>query len=101
VQARLLLSARSPADVIYAAELDGADGYERFTTYTRAAPAGWTGYARRIDRAMLEEVAFAPAAQPRIFVCGPTGFVETASKALGELGHDPATVKTERFGPTG
>jgi ferredoxin-NADP reductase len=101
VQARLLLSARSPADVIYAAELDGADGYERFTTYTRAAPAGWTGYARRIDRAMLEEVAFAPAAQPRIFVCGPTGFVETASKALVELGHDPATVKTERFGPTG
>ena len=101
-RARLLLSARSAADVIYAAELDArSDGLERFTTYTRGAPPGWTGYARRIDRAMLEEVAFAPAEAPRIFVCGPTAFVETASRALVELGHDPAIVKTERFGPTG
>ena len=102
VRARLLLSARSPADVIYADELSAtAGGYEHFRTYTRAAPPGWTGYARRIDRAMLAEVGFAPAQQPRIFVCGPTAFVEAASTALVDLGHDPATVKTERFGPTG
>ena len=50
---------------------------------------------------MLAEVAWPPAEQPRSFVCGPTGLVEAAAHALVELGHDPATVKTERFGPTG
>ncbi len=101
VPARLLLSARSPEDVIYADELGCAGGLQAFTTYTRAAPPDWKGYARRIDPAMLGEVAFAPAENPRIYVCGPTAFVETASTALVELGHDPAAVKTERFGPTG
>jgi len=101
VTARLLLSARSAADVIYAGELRADDDLRSFTTYTRATPPGWTGYARRVDRAMLEEVAFDPCECPRIFVCGPTAFVETASRALVELGHDPAVVKTERFGPTG
>lgn len=99
--ARLLLSARSPEDVIYAGELGSIGGLQSFTTYTRAAPPDWPGYARRIDRAMLDEVAFAPDEHPRIYVCGPTAFVETASRALVELGHDPAAVKTERFGPTG
>jgi ferredoxin-NADP reductase len=37
----------------------------------------------------------------QIFVCGPSGLVENASRALVELGFDPAIVKTERFGPTG
>ena len=101
VSARLLLSARSADDVIYAGELDSADGFERFTTYTRTTPPGWTGYSRRVDRAMLADVAFAPDEQPRIFVCGPTGFVETASTALVDLGHPSTRVKTERFGPTG
>ena len=101
IPARLLLSARTAADVIYAGELGAADGLERFTTYTRGTPAGWTGYSRRVDHAMLADVAFAPAEQPHIFVCGPTAFVETASRALVDLGHAPARVKTERFGPTG
>jgi ferredoxin-NADP reductase len=101
VPARLLLSARRPADVIYADELGLSDGFEPFQTYTRELPEGWTGYNRRIDQAMLEEVAFSPAERPQIFICGPTAFVETASTALVDLGHDPAIVKTERFGPTG
>jgi ferredoxin-NADP reductase len=36
-----------------------------------------------------------------MFVCGPTGFVETAAQGLVELGHDPAAIRTERFGATG
>ena len=43
----------------------------------------------------------APDARPRIFVCGPTPFVEAVANALTALGHDPARIKTERFGPTG
>jgi ferredoxin-NADP reductase len=50
---------------------------------------------------MLAEVAWPPAERPHVFVCGPTLLVEAAVAALVELGHDPARVKTERFGPTG
>ena len=70
-------------------------------TLTRSQPPGWTGYARRIDAAMLAEVAWPPAERPQVFVCGPTPFVEAVADALVELGHEPRRIKTERFGPTG
>jgi len=50
---------------------------------------------------MLAQVAWPAAERPRIFVCGPTAFVETAAAALVELGHAAQAIKTERFGPTG
>ncbi|MGH7603420.1 MAG: oxidoreductase, partial [Gemmatimonadaceae bacterium] len=31
----------------------------------------------------------------------PTPLVESAAASLVDLGHQPALVKTERFGPTG
>jgi ferredoxin-NADP reductase len=103
--ARLLYSSRRWDDVIYRAELarlaeDDAT-LEVALTFTRELPRGWTGFRRRIDRMMLAEVAWPPAERPHVFVCGPTPLVEAAAAALVELGHDPALVKTERFGPTG
>jgi ferredoxin-NADP reductase len=70
-------------------------------TLTRNAPPDWSGYRRRIDQAMLAEAAPSPAERPQIFVCGPTALVEFVATSLVELGHEPARVKTERFGPTG
>ncbi|MBQ1017681.1 hypothetical protein KBX71_07335 [Micromonospora sp. D93] len=35
------------------------------------------------------------------FVCGPTGFVETVADLLVGSGHNPANIRTERFGATG
>ena len=70
-------------------------------TITREAPADWSGFHRRIDRTMLMEVAWPPAQRARIFVCGPTPLVESVASDLTALGHDPALIKTERFGPTG
>ena len=99
-EARLLLSARRPEDVLYAAELPSL-GAETAITYTREAPAGWTGYARRVDRDMLAEAGFEPERRPRIFVCGPTGFVEGVARELVGLGHDASRIRTERFGATG
>jgi ferredoxin-NADP reductase len=96
VASTLLLSARGPEDVLYAGELDGAA-----LTYTRRTPDGWSGYARRIDAAMLAEVAPSPDARPRCFVCGPTAFVERVAQDLVDLGHHRALVKTERFGASG
>jgi ferredoxin-NADP reductase len=105
VPTRLLYSSRSLEEVIYRAELDqlaaGADGFELFHTLTRSRPAGWTGYARRIDREMLSEVAFPSGQHPVCMVCGPTALVEAVASTLVELGHPPDRIKTERFGPTG
>jgi ferredoxin-NADP reductase len=46
-------------------------------------------------------VGWSPNENPLAFVCGPTSFVEGVADALVRLRHDPARVKTERFGPTG
>jgi ferredoxin-NADP reductase len=94
---RLLYSARTAADVL------GRDllGTETTVTLTRGAPADWPGATGRIDAALLRERAFGPAAQPRVFVCGPTVFVETVATILVELGHDPSSIRLERFGGTG
>jgi ferredoxin-NADP reductase len=103
--ATLLYSSRSLDDVIYRSEvaaLAAADPTLRVVqTLTRAQPPGWTGFARRIDADMMAEVGPPPALAPHIYICGPTALVESAANMLVELGHDPARVKTERFGPTG
>jgi ferredoxin-NADP reductase len=70
-------------------------------TLTRDRPAGWPGFARRVDAEMLVSVGPTPAHRPRIFICGPTAFVEQAADLLVEIGHDPAAIRAERFGPTG
>jgi ferredoxin-NADP reductase len=104
VPAQLLYSARSLDDVIYRdelARLADDDGLEISYTLTREQPPGWTGHARRIDEAMLQEV-FGPTADDAVaYVCGPTSFVETAASGLVALGYEPRRVRTERFGPTG
>jgi ferredoxin-NADP reductase len=102
---RLLYSSRSFEEIIYREELEtlaASDGsLEIFHALTRSRPPGWTGYARRIDAEMLREVSWPANENPLPFVCGPTSFVEGVADALVGLGHDPARVKTERFGPTG
>jgi ferredoxin-NADP reductase len=102
VNVRLLYSSRSLDDVIYRAELDEPDrGVDVVHTLTRRQPPGWTGFARRVDAALLAEVAWPREHDPLAYVCGPTSFVETVATALVGLGYQPARVKTERFGATG
>jgi ferredoxin-NADP reductase len=104
-QAVLLYSSRSFDDIIYRAELGRlaaqGGGPTVVHTLTRAQPTGWKGLSRRIDRAMLQSIGFAPSLRPRIFVCGPTPLVEVTARSLREIGHEPGLIKTERFGPTG
>jgi len=93
---RLLYSARTADDVL------GGDllGPETTVTLTRGAPAGWRGRTGRVDGPLLREVAFAPADRPRVFVCGPTLFVESVASTLVGLGHAPSAIRLERFGGT-
>jgi ferredoxin-NADP reductase len=101
----LLYSSKTVEDVIYRVELDAMARRDRelrvVHTLTTRQPEGWMGYGRRIDKAMLAESCFPPQARPKSFVCGPTPFVESAASLLVEVGHDPLSIKTERFGPTG
>ena len=103
--ALLLYSSRSLEDVIYREELDAMTRRDPdlrvVNTLTRNQPDGWRGPRRRIDKALLGEECLPPEQKPKIFVCGSTPLVEDVSRFLVELGHDPFTIKTERFGPSG
>jgi ferredoxin-NADP reductase len=103
VDARLLFSSRGWDDVIYREELErlNGGGLRVVHTLTRSQPSDWAGYARRVDTAMLAEIGPSPAERARVYVCGPTPFVESVAEALVQLGHEPHAIKTERFGPTG
>lgn len=97
---RLLYSVRSPGDAFFADELNSLVGpnFELEWLYTREAPNGWPRPAHRITLDDLARLTIPPTDNPAVFVCGPTGFVETVATHLVELGHDPVAVKTERFG---
>jgi ferredoxin-NADP reductase len=105
VPTALVYSSRTRDDVIGFDELAGlaaADPNLRLLeTLTRSQPPGWDGYARRIDREMLADALRTLGGPPQTFICGPTLLVESAAEALVGLGLPPATIKTERFGPTG
>lgn len=102
---RLLYSSRSREDVIYREELEQlssrTSGVEIVLTLTRSQPPDWTGYRRRIDTAMLREVAWTTSRNPTAFICGPTSMVEAAANSLIALGHEASRIRTERFGATG
>jgi ferredoxin-NADP reductase len=105
VPARLLYSSRTWDEVIYRdelARLAAADPtVEVRHTLTRETGPEWTGLHRRIDRAMLDEFGWTPRDRPQMYVCGPTPMVEAVASALVAAGHEPARVRTERFGPSG
>jgi ferredoxin-NADP reductase len=103
VPTRLIYSARTLDEVIYRTELmalAGDPGFDLQLALTRSWPDDWDGHRGRVDRALLD--ALAPAGdRPLVYVCGPTPFVEAVAQALVDASHDPARIRTERFGPTG
>jgi ferredoxin-NADP reductase len=103
-ETRLIYSSRSWDELIYRDELLGfaaSDTVDVRFALTREWPEDWTGHRGRIDQRLLHELAWPPAQRPRIYVCGPSGFVESAAGWLVVEGQDPASIRTERFGPSG
>ncbi|GIH20102.1 ferredoxin reductase [Rugosimonospora africana] len=108
---RLVYSVRSADDAFYGEELsrltgegngDGdGNGLGVTLLYTRSAPPGTTRPVGRITADDLSDAGWPPDAGSRAYVCGPTAFVEAVAGLLQQLGHDPSTIRTERFGPTG
>jgi len=112
--ALLLYSGRSLHDIIYRPWLDELSERTPHAdiryTLTRTQPNCWPGYTRRVDTQMVRDCIYrlaqiaehsvAAPADPLCYVCGPTGFVETAADALLAVGIPELAIRTERFGPT-
>jgi ferredoxin-NADP reductase len=102
LQMRLVYSVRSAEDVIYAGKL----GDDALLTFTREAPAGWTGHTGRIDAGLIDTALTGRGdhwdpGSTTAFICGSNGFVEAASGLALEAGVEPQRIRTERFGPSG
>lgn len=93
VPLRLLVSARSPEELIYAREY----GEETTPVFTRSAPTG-----AAVGRMAASHVAPLLAEQPpggwEAYVCGSNGFAEHASRLLVEAGQPVDRIRIERFG---
>lgn len=105
----LVYSVRDPRTLMYGRDLEdfSADpalpsSAEIRVAYTRRAP---DGYPRPPARLMLDDIS-APRTWPqpmaaRIYVCGPSGFVDHATALVREAGYPDDRIRTERFGPSG
>jgi ferredoxin-NADP reductase len=102
---RLLYSVREPASVLHGPDLEELasrnGGLILSYAFTRKAPPGWQRPTGRVDNVLVADCTWPADVSPTCYVCGPTGFVESVADLLVGAGHDPARVRTERFGPTG
>jgi len=103
---RLLYSVRMPGTIYYSDELamlekDAAAPFAVSYVYTRTAPADWPVPAGRLTAETLAQHVLPVSADPTVFICGATAFVESVSDWLVAAGYDPARIKTERYGGVG
>ncbi len=92
---RLVVSARSPGDLYYAAELPGP---ETTIVYTRVAPPTWPRPPGRLNALDLPS-PLTPGATA--YVCGSSGFADAATALLSDAGVAVDHIRVERFGPSG
>ncbi|MGW9498616.1 ferredoxin reductase [Streptomyces prasinus] len=90
---RLLVSARSPEELIYGDEL----GAETLRVFTRSAPEG-TAIGRMTAEHVAPLLAEAPPSGWEAYVCGSNSFAEHASRLLVAAGQPVDRIRIERFG---
>ncbi|MEU9453342.1 ferredoxin reductase [Streptomyces sp. NPDC048277] len=93
VPLRLVVSARSPEELIYAREL----GAETTAVFTRTAPEG-VPVGRMAAAHVAPLLAEQPAGGWEAYVCGSNGFAEHASRLLVAAGQPVDRIRIERFG---
>ncbi len=93
--AHLIVSVRTPSDLIYTDELSGPDAT---VIYTRQAPPN---ASRLPGRLAADDLAPHIRSGATTYICGSTPFVEAASALVVYAGVDSGTIRHERFGPTG
>jgi ferredoxin-NADP reductase len=103
VPAILLYAARTWDDVIFREELIARDAAEANLTLllslSRDTARRPQDFGRRIDASLLNTTLVTLGTAPRrIFTCGSNAFVEAVTGHLLDLGLNPKTIRTERFG---
>src|SRR5205823_1147307 len=102
---RLLYSVREPGSIFYREEIDALSGKDASLivnyTFTRAVPKDWPRPPGRVDRDLIASATWPASLGATCYVCGPTGFVESAADLLSRTGNRRDKIKTERFGATG
>jgi predicted ferric reductase len=98
---RLLVSGRSPDDLLFTDELEDLQARLHLTvitTLTQPHP-GWTGPTGRIDAARLTTVLPGSFRRNQLdyFLCGSSSFVDGAVTVLDEIGVPRQRVHTEQF----
>ncbi len=102
--AALLLSSRTWGDVLFRDELLATEerstpGFTLALALTREPPARQSDFARRIDGAMVADVAGRLRAPPQhVFICGSNSFCDVAADGALAAGLAPASIRTERYG---
>jgi ferredoxin-NADP reductase len=103
VPTALLLSSRTRRDVLFGDELfaeeESESGFTLALALTREPPTRGSDFARRIDGAMVAEVAGRlPAPPGYVFVCGSNAFCDVATDGALAAGLEAASIRTERYG---
>ncbi|MGV0786035.1 ferredoxin reductase [Mycolicibacterium sp. XJ2] len=102
---RLVYSVRRQCDIYYRRELAqlerDCDWLQVAVVYTRVAAPRTVRPPRRIDADDLSVPGWMPDVGLHVYICGPTGFVESVTTNLTRQGHSPSAIRTERFGPSG
>lgn len=92
---RLIVSARSPAELYYADEILGP---ETTVVYTRQVPAH---SSRPVGRLTADDLRPLVESDREVYVCGSAGFCDGATKLLLGVGVEVKRIRVSRFGPTG
>ena len=95
---RMVVSVRSPDDLLFADELPGPDAT---VVHSRVAPADDPRPPGRIGLADLAPPVAAVGPAARVFVCGSAGFCDATTDLLRQTGVAVERIRVERFGPTG
>jgi ferredoxin-NADP reductase len=93
--AHLVVSVRAPGDLLYADELSAGD---TTVVYSRVAPPG---VARSAGRLTVDDLRPHVRPDATTYICGSSGFVESATELALTAGVDSEMLRIERFGPTG
>jgi ferredoxin-NADP reductase len=94
---QLLVSVRRREDLYYADEIVGP---ETTIAYTREAPAGSGRGPGRVHASDITSLLERAPAAGVAYICGSSGFADSASELLVGAGFATDAIRVERFGPT-